>query len=56
MSYDGNETIKLERGDEMGRFKMGSTVIVLFAQDSIRWSEKYTPGVKIKMGETLAQR
>lgn len=53
--YDGDEAIKLERGDEMGRFKMGSTVIVLFTQDSIRWSEQYAPSVRINMGETLAQ-
>lgn len=52
--YDHVEPIVLERGAEMGRFKLGSTVIVLFGRDRIRWLD--TPSVRgpIRMGETLA--
>lgn len=52
--YDHADPVVLERGAEMGRFKLGSTVIVLFGRDRIRWLD--TPSVRgpIRMGETLA--
>ncbi|EWM42131.1 phosphatidylserine decarboxylase [Bordetella holmesii 41130] len=39
MRYDalGREPITLTRGAEMGRFKLGSTVVVLFGPRRIRW-------------------
>lgn len=53
-SYD-EDSITLARGDEMGRFQLGSTVILLFPKDSIHWLEQYNSGIKIRMGEALAQ-
>ncbi len=46
--------IFLEKGAEMGRFKLGSTAIVLFGPDKIRWAD--TPSVlgPVRMGELLA--
>ncbi|WP_313695574.1 archaetidylserine decarboxylase [Achromobacter mucicolens] len=46
--------IHLEKGAEMGRFKLGSTAIVLFGPDKIRWGD--TPSVlgPVRMGELLA--
>ena len=46
--------VSLKRGAEMGRFNMGSTVILLFAKDRIRWESTYTPGVPVRMGRKLA--
>ncbi|KEQ18260.1 archaetidylserine decarboxylase [Endozoicomonas numazuensis] len=51
---DSAEHISLNRGDEMGRFKMGSTAIVLFGKDQIDWLEQFEAGSKIKMGQALA--
>ncbi|WP_062263295.1 archaetidylserine decarboxylase [Endozoicomonas arenosclerae] len=51
---DSAEHVSLKRGDEMGRFKMGSTAIVLFGKDQIDWLEQYEAGSKIKMGQALA--
>ncbi|WP_252178149.1 archaetidylserine decarboxylase [Endozoicomonas sp. 4G] len=48
------EQVSLSRGDEMGRFKMGSTAIVLFGKDQVDWLESFEAGSKIKMGEALA--
>jgi len=48
------ETISLEKGAEMGRFNMGSTVILLFAKDAAQWTDKMQPGSKVQMGETIA--
>jgi len=47
------EDIRLERGEEMGRFNMGSTVILLFGSSSVRWSETLRPGTRVVMGERI---
>jgi phosphatidylserine decarboxylase len=43
----------LQRGEEMGRFNMGSTVIVLFPDYGVEWSRGLFPGGAIRMGETI---
>jgi len=53
---DGEGSVSLERGSEMGRFNMGSTVIVIFARDAIEWSDKIAAGAPVRMGELLAIR
>ena len=45
--------VALERGAEMGRFNMGSTVILLFARDAVRWSNALHPGRAVRMGERI---
>ncbi len=47
--------IHLEKGAEMGRFKLGSTVILLFGQDRIRWDERLQPLSPVRMGEGLGR-
>lgn len=51
--YDGGK-IRLAKGEEAGRFNMGSTVILLFAKDRIRWDESYKPASQTRMGRKLA--
>ena len=48
------EPIRLEKGEEMGRFKLGSTVILLFAKDAIDWHDSYQAGTTTRLGEALA--
>jgi phosphatidylserine decarboxylase len=43
----------LKRGEELGRFNMGSTIIVLFGPRAITWSASLTSGSAIRLGETL---
>ena len=50
-----SQTIELSRGDELGRFKLGSTAIVLFGKVQIQWLENWQAGLAIKMGEALAR-
>ncbi len=45
----------LEKGAEMGRFKLGSTVIVLFGPNCVEWSEALNPGAEIVMGQALGK-
>ncbi|MDD2768054.1 MAG: archaetidylserine decarboxylase [Methylococcus sp.] len=52
--YSGQD-IKFERGDEIGRFNMGSTVIVLFGPQRTTWHPEVGPGAAVKMGMALGQ-
>ncbi|WP_256664795.1 archaetidylserine decarboxylase [Pseudomonas sp. SZ57] len=55
-SYDeaARAPIHLEKGAEMGRFKLGSTAIVLFGAGQVKWAEQLTAGSKVQMGQALA--
>ena len=45
--------IHLEKGAEMGRFKLGSTVILLFGADRIDWEAGLGPLSPVRMGQRL---
>lgn len=47
--------ITLKKGEEMGRFKLGSTAIVLFGQDTVAWKEHFEEGEPTVIGTALAQ-
>lgn len=50
-----NVPIGYERGTEIGRFNMGSTVILLTSAGMLEWpSESMPPGMSLQVGETLA--
>ncbi len=48
------KAITLDKGEEMGRFNMGSTVILLFGKDSIDWNEDFTSARQLKVGQAIA--
>ena len=50
------DAVILERGAEMGRFNMGSTVIVLFAKNAVRWDPAIRAAAEIRMGQKLGER
>lgn len=43
------------KGDEMGRFNMGSTIVLLFTKDSIRFNYELKAGDAVKLGQSIAQ-
>jgi phosphatidylserine decarboxylase len=43
-------------GDEMGRFYLGSTVVLLFETGRIEWLDEIAPGTKLRMGQAIATR
>ncbi|RQW84314.1 MAG: phosphatidylserine decarboxylase, partial [Methylococcus sp.] len=47
--------IQLGRGAEMGRFNMGSTIIMLFGPDALAWRQSLQPGQIMRMGEQIGQ-
>lgn len=52
-SADG---ITVCKGDELGRFEFGSTVILLIEPGSYRWSTAVEYGAKVKMGQPILER
>ncbi|WP_271273290.1 archaetidylserine decarboxylase [Aliamphritea hakodatensis] len=48
--------VVLEKGAEMGRFKLGSTVILLFGKDVIEWQENLQAGSPVNMGHAFGNR
>lgn len=44
---------ELSKGDEMARFNMGSTVILLFPPGAASWNEKMKAGNTLRMGERI---
>lgn len=44
---------RFEKGAEMGRFNMGSTIVVLFGKDAVNWQASLEPGEKVSMGQRL---
>jgi phosphatidylserine decarboxylase len=51
----GRAPLRLGKGVEMGRFNMGSTVILLAQPDMIDWLPKFVPGTEIEVGRMLAR-
>ena len=47
--------IELRRGSELGRFNMGSTVIVLFGPGQVAWKPNLAPGMPLRMGQTIGR-
>jgi phosphatidylserine decarboxylase len=48
------QPVLLSRGAEMGRFFLGSTVILLFPPGVAAWNDGCKAGRSVRMGEQLA--
>lgn len=51
--FDQAEELSLSRGQEMGRFNMGSTVVLLMPPGSVDWQSDLGPGSVVRMGQRL---
>lgn len=47
--------VELERGAELGRFNMGSTVILLLGPGMAEWDPALVPGAKLRQGQSLGR-
>lgn len=52
--YSAN-SIKLKKGAEMGRFNMGSTIIVLFGNKKIQWHDDFVAGKILQLGQMIGK-
>jgi len=51
--YD-DSPVHLQRGEEMGRFLLGSTVVLLWPRDTIAFHSDWAPGNTVRLGEAMA--
>lgn len=51
-----DQRIRLARGAELGRFLLGSTVVLLWPAGTLRFNPSWAPGGRIRMGEMLGVR
>ena len=45
--------LELKQGDEMGRFLLGSTVVLLWPRDTLRFNQAWKPALGVRMGEMM---
>jgi phosphatidylserine decarboxylase len=48
-----NASVELAKGAEMGRFLLGSTVVLLWPRNVIRFNPAWAPGGAVRMGEAM---
>ncbi len=51
-----DKSIHLKQGDEMGRFLLGSTVVLLFPKGPLRFNPAWAPGGAVRLGQVMANR
>ena len=51
---NGASAITLEKGAEMGRFKLGSTVVTTFAPNMVKFNQQAGPETVTRLGEHYA--
>jgi phosphatidylserine decarboxylase len=54
--YDNNVAVNLKKGEEMGRFLLGSTVVMLFPEKALSFNHDWTPTRAIRMGEMMGSQ
>ena len=50
----GQPEVVLKQGEEMGRFLLGSTVVLLFPKGPLRFNTGWAPGRAVRLGEAMA--
>lgn len=44
---------RLNKGDEAGRFNMGSTVVLIAGPDTVQWDANLQPGATLRLGQRI---
>ncbi|SFU51577.1 phosphatidylserine decarboxylase [Pseudoduganella namucuonensis] len=49
-----DQDIVLKKGEELGRFLLGSTVVMLFPKDALQFNNAWQPAAPVRLGEMMA--
>ena len=49
------QSVELQQGDEMGRFLLGSTVVLLWPKGTLKFNSVWEPGGAVRMGEAMGK-
>lgn len=52
--YAPGQGIALNKGDEWGRFLLGSTVVLLFPKDALQFNPEWAPAHAVQLGQMMA--
>jgi phosphatidylserine decarboxylase len=50
-----HRAVTLDKGEELGRFNLGSTVILLFEPNRVRWSPELAAGTVVRLGQIIGR-
>ncbi|WP_372964357.1 archaetidylserine decarboxylase [Marinobacter sp.] len=53
--YSGEDAVRFEKGDEMGRFRLGSTVVLVMPKGVVAWKADQIAGKTVRMGEAFGE-
>lgn len=53
--YYPERNVTLKKGEEMGRFMLGSTVVLLFPDRPLRFEPTWQPGGAVRLGQPMAE-
>lgn len=53
--YDTQQVV-LKKGEEMGRFLLGSTVVMLFPQNVLQFNQQWAPAQAVRMGDVMGTK
>ncbi|MGX9772251.1 archaetidylserine decarboxylase [Janthinobacterium aestuarii] len=48
-----NDNVVLKQGEELGRFLLGSTVVMLFPKDTVQFNASWQPAGPVQLGEVM---
>jgi len=54
-SYSPDQALTFARGEEMGRFRLGSTVVMVMPKGRVQWNDAQKPGKKVTLGEVFGE-
>ena len=53
--YHGDDAVKFEKGQEMGRFRLGSTVVLVMPRGAVKWQPNQVAEKTVQLGEAFGK-
>lgn len=53
--YEGDQARQFAKGEEMGRFRLGSTIVMVMPKGSVSWNAGQVAGKQVRMGEAFGE-